>query len=346
MRILEEHLTCFAAKVLAKAGLPSEDAQTVADVLVWANSRGVDSHGISRLAAYVEETKTGAFNVTGRAQIHQLLPATFKMDCNKTAGPACMIKAAGKCIELARVNGVGVGLLSDPTHLGAVGYYADWIAKRGFAAVVMVAGRPFMAYHGAKAATVGTSPIAIGIPSGDFEEGPLLLDMASSVIAAGRIRQAVEQDKSLPEGSAIDGDGKVTTDPRNARTVLSLGGPKGSGLSLMFECLAGVLAGTPIVAAAARGISNVPLQNSILIVLNIENFRGMPEYVSDIIELKAAVRSFPRRSGFDELLLPGERGRREARRRQRDGIPIAANTWQELKQLATALHIELPVRVA
>jgi len=253
-----------------------------------------------------------------------------------------MMEAAARCIELARLYGVGVGLLSDPTHLGAIGYYASWIAEQGFAAILMVAGRPFMAYHGAKAATVGTSPIAIAVPSGDAESGPLLLDMASSVIAAGRIRQAVEQGTDLPEGAAIDLEGRITNDPRSARTVLSLGGPKGSGLSLMFECLTGILAGTPIVASAAGGVGNAPLQNAMVIALNVDSFRSSPNYVADIRDLKAAVRSFPRRSGFDELLVPGERGSREARRREDSGIPIGSKTWQELSQLATALSIELP----
>jgi ureidoglycolate dehydrogenase (NAD+) len=298
---------------------------------------------VSRLSGYVEEIKAGTFNASGHARTEQLLPATFKVACDKTAGPVCMMQAAVKCIELARLYGVGIGLLSDPTHLGAIGYYANWVAEQGLAAIVMVAGRPFMAYHGAKAATVGTSPIAIAIPSDDLEEGPLLLDMASSVIAAGRVRQAIEQGATLPDGAAIDAEGRATSDPASARTVLSLGGPKGSGLSLMFECLTGILAGTPIVASTARGDGAVPLQNAMIVVLNIDNFRAAAGYAADIRDLKTAVRSFPRRRGFDELLLPGERGNREARLRQRTGIPIGPRTWRELNGLATALSVDLPI---
>ena len=190
-----------------------------------------------------------------------------------------------------------------------------------------------MAYHGAGVASVGTSPIAIGIPGPGPDDAPLLLDMSTSVTAWGRIRQAAAGGERLPEGFAIDAQGKPTTDANQAAAALPLGGPKGSGLALMFECLTGILAGTPIIAALAGG-SKPATENAMIAVFNIENFRSAADYRRDIGELKAAVKALPRRDGFGELLLPGERGDREAALRGRSGIPLPEKFWAELGTIA------------
>jgi ureidoglycolate dehydrogenase (NAD+) len=271
----------------------------------------------------------------------QLLPATFQLDCNLAPGPVCMMQAAARAIELAETYGIGMGLVSDPTHLGALGRYAQWIAERGHAAMMFIAGLPLMSYHGAKGANSATSPIAIGIPAPGPEGAPLLLDMATGVASAGRIRQAALDGVMLPEGLAIDADGHPTTDPKKAATVLPLGGPKGSGLSLMFECLAGILAGSPIIVPRVnKRATRAPLQNAMVLVFNIKNFRGMDDYRSDVAELIATVKGLPRRDGFDELLLPGERGDREAKRRRANGLPLAEGLYAEFNKLAGEMGVE------
>jgi ureidoglycolate dehydrogenase (NAD+) len=253
-----------------------------------------------------------------------------------------MLAAAAHAIDIADKYGVGVGIVSDTAHTGAIGRYAHWIAERGYAALVMVAGPLFMAYHGARVTSLATSPIAIGIP-GPEDRDPLVLDMATSVTAAGRIRQAAAEGKPIPEGAALDADGKPTTDGAKASILLPLGGPKGSGLSLLFECLTGVLAGTPIITTLA-GLTgpNLPLSNAILIVVNIANFRPLADYRRDVGLLIQVVKSLPRREGFDELMLPGERGGREAELRRRNGIPLSPKLWRELGEIAQALGIAPP----
>jgi ureidoglycolate dehydrogenase (NAD+) len=270
------------------------------------------------------------------------MPATFVLDCAKAAGPVSMLAAATQAIDIADKYGVGVGIVSDAAHTGAIGRYAHWIAERGYAALVMVAGPLFMAYHGAKVTSLATSPIAIGIP-GPEDRDPLVLDMATSVTAAGRIRQAAAEGKPIPEGAALDADGKPTTDGAKASILLPLGGPKGSGLSLLFECLTGVLVGTPIITTLA-GLTgpNLPLSNAILIVVNIANFRPLADYRRDVGLLIDVVKGLPRREGFDELMLPGERGGREAELRRRDGIPLSPKLWRELGEIARSLGVAPP----
>jgi LDH2 family malate/lactate/ureidoglycolate dehydrogenase len=342
IRVGHDELLRFFNDVFLAKGMRADEAATVAEVLLWANLRGVDSHGAMRIPDYLNQIQKGTFDPTARPQLRPLMPATFMLDCARAAGPVCMLQAAAHAIEIAEKYGVGVGLVSDTAHTGAVGRYAQWIAERGFAALVMVAGPLFMAYHGSKATSLGTSPLAIGIPGPDGGD-PLVLDMATSLTAAGRIRQAAAEGRPIPDGAAIDKDGNPTTDAAKATTLLPLGGPKGSGLSLLFECLTGVMAGTPIITTIA-GLtgSKVPMQNAMVIAFNVANFRPLPDYRRDIGLLIEVVKGLPRRDGFDELLLPGERGGREVELRRRDGIPFAAKLWRELNDIAQSLGVPPP----
>jgi ureidoglycolate dehydrogenase (NAD+) len=340
VRVSHSELLRFAIAVFSSTGMSPADAEIVAGVLVWANERGVDSHGVIRIPIYLKEIKDGLYKPTGKPTVKQLLPATFQLDCNRAPGPVCMMQAAAHAMKLAETYGIGLGLLSDPTHLGALGRYAQWVAERGHAAMMFIAGLPLMSYHGAKGANAATSPIAIGIPAPGPEGAPLLLDMATGVASAGRIRQAALEGTMLPEGLAIDADGHPTTDPKKAATVLPLGGPKGSGLSLMFECLAGILAGTPIIAPRVAGTTKAPIQNAIVMVFNIKSFRAMDDYRRDVADLVAMVKRLPRRDGFDELLLPGERGDREAKRRRANGIVLPEGLRAELDKIAGEMGVE------
>ena len=187
-----------ATFLFSTTGMSAADAATVADLLVWANARGTDSHGVIRIPIYLREIKSGVYKPDAQPVLRQLLPATFMLECNRAPGPVCMMRAAAHAIDTAEKFGVGVGLLSDPHHLGAIGRYAQWVAERGHAALVILAGLPFMAYHGAKVASIGTSPIAIGIPGPGLDAAPLLFDMSTSVKAAGLIHQALTEGKPLP----------------------------------------------------------------------------------------------------------------------------------------------------
>jgi LDH2 family malate/lactate/ureidoglycolate dehydrogenase len=338
VRVNPAELLRFATDIFSAQGMSRADAETAAEVLVWANERGVDSHGVMRIPVYLAEMRTGEYNTAGQPVIRQLLPSTFILDCNRAPGPVCMMRAAARATELAETFGVGIGLVSDPTHVGAIGRYAQWVAERGHAALVIVAGLPLMAYHGAKVASIATAPIAIAVPAATAGTPPVLLDMATSLMPFGRVQQAAAEGTSIPAGVAVDAEGKATTDPSRATTLLPLGGAKGSGLSFMFECLTGILAGTPIIAQRGRGYS-APRQNAMIAVFNIASFRPLNNYREDIQELAGFVKELPRREGFDELLLPGERGDRETELRRRTGIPLSGSLWTELNTIARELGV-------
>src|SRR5262249_50816136 len=152
---------------------------------------------------------------------------------DRAAGPIAMTTATRAAIRKARDAGIGLGLVRATTHTAALGYYTLTAAEEGMATIALAASGPFMAYHGTRTAGVSTNPISIAVPGG--RHGPVVLDMATGVVARGKLVQAKKTGRPIPPGWALDRDGNPTTDPQAALIPLPLGGPKGSGLSLMIE---------------------------------------------------------------------------------------------------------------
>lgn len=339
IRVAHLELARFAARVLEAKGMRSQDAAAVADVLVWADLRGVASHGVARLPQYVGFIERRELDPAASPRVRMNKGASFVLDAAYAAGPVAMIRAIEETLARAGQFTVGLGLVSRTAHTGAIGYYADQIARRGCAGIVLGAGPPSMAYHGARVSSLSTSPIAIAVP-GSSE--PVVLDMATSVAAMGRIASARRAGTPIPAGWALAKDGSPTTDAAAAVIPLPVGGAKGSGLSFMFECLTGVLAGTPILSAMVGSGQRRHMQNAMLIAVDIAAFRPLDDYRRDIDALGTMTKGLPRQTGFDEILLPGERGGREARAQRTSGIVIARKTWRDLVELAGQLNVDLP----
>lgn len=337
-----EELARFIRAALRAKGASAADAGVVADGLVWANLRGVDGHGVSRLPSYLKMLERGEIDAQARPELVHDGAATFLLDGGHGFGPVAMMQASALATKRARAAGACFGLVRKTTHTGAIGRYAQWMAERGCAALIMGAGPAFVAYHGARVASLGTSPIAIAVPSGG---GPIVLDMATSSISNGRILQARATGADLPAGSVLTAAGEPTTDPRQAEILLPLGGPKGSGLALMFEMLASVLAAAPIQAPVLGPQQRRRhTQNSAILAVDIAAFRPVADFAGDADTLAAALKALPRRAGFDEILLPGERAERTEAARRKSGIPIPDKLWAELQQIAKTEAIKLPAR--
>ena len=332
----------FVVDILGTRGMSAEDAGIVADALIWADMRDVGSHGVFRLPRYFAIMDRGEMNPKARVEPRLQLPAALVFEADKAFGPVAMMKATAAACDQARKAGVCYAIVSHTTHTGAIGYFSNWAAERGFAAIVASAGTANMAYHGARVPSLSTSPIAIAVPGG--KGGPVALDMSTAILGIGRLAQAKERGETLPEGVALDDDGNPTTDPAKANLPIPLGGAKGSGLALMLECLAGIMAGTPLLAGMiAPGGKIWHGHNAIIIVLDIAQFRPVADFQADVEKLAAAVKSLPRRPGFEELLLPGERGNRAyAASKANGGVPISPGTWADLQKLGTKLGVALP----
>jgi ureidoglycolate dehydrogenase (NAD+) len=333
-----EALGRFIRDALTAKGASATDAAIVAEGLVWANLRGVDGHGVSRLPFYLKMISRGEIDPKAQPRLTQDRAATFVLDGGHGFGPVAMMQAVAIAAERAGKAGVCFGLVRETTHTGAVGRYAQWLAERGYAALIMGAGPAFVAYHGARVASLGTSPIAIAVPSG---AGPIVLDMATSTISNGKILHALATGTQLPPGSVLSKDGEPTTDPAQAEILLPLGGAKGSGLALMFEMLASVLAAAPIQARTLGPEKRRRLtQNSAILAVDIGHFRPLADFSRDADTLSALLKALPRQQGVNEILLPGERAGRTETERRKSGIPVPAKLWEELVAVAKANAIK------
>jgi LDH2 family malate/lactate/ureidoglycolate dehydrogenase len=238
--------------------------------------------------------------------------------------------------------GAGVALLRDTTHTGTLGYTTARMAADGLAAFAVAVSGPNMAYHNAAAAGVSTSPLSIAVPQG-ADAAPMVFDMATSVIALGKLLQAKARREAIPSGWAVDAQGQPTTDAALARFPLPLGGPKGSGLALMVEALASLLSGNPILAPqlAQPPEARRHYQNALVIAIDVNQVVGSARFGTLADELCRAIAQLPPRSG-EEVLLPGQRGDREAEARRRQGIPVAVPVRKALEKEAARLDVRLP----
>jgi ureidoglycolate dehydrogenase (NAD+) len=337
--VAADTLRRFTTGVFAAAGMPEADAARVADALVWANLRGVDSHGVSRVAGYVEWIRRGDINAKPQLTVATETAAVVVLDADRAAGPVAMTSAMEHAVRKARDAGAGLVLVRATTHTAALGYYTLIAAREGMAGLAFAASTPLMAYHGGRAPAVSTTPISIALPGGEGE--PLLLDMSTSLIAMGKLNQARRTGEPLPEGAALDADGRPTTDARRAVTPLPMGGPKGSGLAVMIECLTSLVLGNPIAADVLEGTERGQRhrQNCLALALDVARFGDAAAFQREARRLVRVLKALPRAAGIDEILMPGERGGRTFARRTREGIPLPPVVAGELAKVADHLGV-------
>jgi LDH2 family malate/lactate/ureidoglycolate dehydrogenase len=324
-----ERLRALVGDIFMRAGMLEDGARTVADVLVWADLRGMGSHGVMRVPRYVDFMRRGDLN--GRPQMKATASAsTITLDADRAAGPVAMVHATELAVAKARDTGIALVLVRSTTHTGAIGYYTQLGAKSGMATIAITASIPNMAYHGARAAGVSTAPLSIAVPG---EDEPLALDMGSGVISIGKLAQARRSGETLAAGMALDAQGEPTTDAKAATIPLPLGGPKGSGLALLIECLSSLLAGNPILAEALEGTAKGKrhYQNALVIAIDVARFIPLPAFRKEVKRLIGALKALPAQQGA-EILMPGERGARAARGKTEVKLP--PSVLEELQALA------------
>jgi LDH2 family malate/lactate/ureidoglycolate dehydrogenase len=340
-RIPAEALRRFASDVFIAKGMDAQGAGTVADALLWADLRGVGTHGVARVPQYCKFIDQGDLDPRAVPERVLDLPAAARIDGRGAAGPVALQMAVGVAAGKARAAGIGMALVAGTTHTGALGRYTQALAQQGFAAIAVSASNPLMVYHGAAAAGAGTNPLSIAMPDG--ERAPILFDMATSATSMGHLLQARRDREALAPGLAVDGQGQPVTDPQLAKWVLPLGGPKGSGLSLMIELLASHLGGNSLVAEA---LEQTPLgrrhrQNALLIAIDCARFLP-PALLGEMAQrLARDLHALPASAAGGEVLLPGERGNREAERRLAAGIPLSPPVRAELAAMAQSLALDV-----
>ena len=341
-RVAADELRRFTRDLFVAKGMPASDAATVADVLVWANLRGVDTHGVSRAPSYLGWIDRRDLNPRPSIRLTTDTPAAAVIEADRAAGPVAMVRAMHEAATRARSIAIGMSFVRATTHTGALGYYARLAAEQGLAGIAMSASSALMAYHGARAAGVSTAPIAIGVPGGGAgTSGAIVFDMSPGLVSMGRLAQARRSGESIPTGWALDRGGNPTTDPATAAIPLPLGGPKGSGLALMVELITSLVVANPLLAESLEGTPQGKLQrmNGLVIAIDIARFTSVEKFRGEVERLIADLKRLPVDAAAGEILMPGERGDRMNAKRVREGIPLSAAMIADLAALASQLGV-------
>jgi ureidoglycolate dehydrogenase (NAD+) len=298
---------------------------------------------VIRVPRYVDLLNRGAIKAKPEMRLERCAGAIAVLEADRAPGPIAMLRAVDEALARAREAHVGWCAARNITHAGAIGYYALKIAEAGMAGIAMTASSPMMAYHGARVAGVSTNPLAFAVPAG--KHPPYLLDMSTSTVSNGKILNARDAGAAIPPGWGIDAHGRDTTDPQAVKTLLPLGGPKGSGLSFMIECLASLAVGNPLIAPglARGGPAESPVLNGTVVAVDLAALGDFAAFTADADQLGAAIAGLPRADGVASILLPGERGDATRREREAAGIPIPPGTWSRLVAAARTLGVPAPV---
>jgi LDH2 family malate/lactate/ureidoglycolate dehydrogenase len=335
-------LNTFVTHLFVAHRMSLEHAQDVSDALLWANLRGVDTHGVSRIHMYCEMIKKGHIDPQGNPEVIQSSLSVQVIEANQSAGPIAVKKAASLASHIAKSTGIGLVMVRNTTHTAALGYYTEMLAQQGLCALAISASRPMMAYHGAAGAGVSTAPLSMAVPARDNKA--VFLDMSSGVISMGKLIQHRHQNLPLQEEWALDEKGSPTTDPQKAFIPRPLGGPKGSGLALMIELMTSLPVMNPLLSGAlnAHGGEVRHNQNAWVIAIDISKFCEPEDFLSELDETITAIKALPKMDPASEILMPGERGYLERARREKNGIGIPPTVIEQLNRLAQEAGVITP----
>jgi ureidoglycolate dehydrogenase (NAD+) len=333
-------LARFSSALLQACGVAPAMADEWAKSLVWANLRGTDSHGVLRIPSYIDRLKVKAINPSPAIAVTKRSGAVAVLEADRAPGAVAMSLAMAEAIARAHEVHIGWCAARNITHAGAVGYFALQAAQAGMAGIVMSASGPMMAYHGAKAAGVSTNPIAIAFPAKNRR--PFVLDMSTSTVSMGKVLSARDAGQSIPLGWGTDRAGRGTTDPRKVATLVPLGGPKGSGLSFMIECLCSLAIGNPIIAPALSGELDAPFLNGLAVAVDLAAFGDLAGILAEADRLGDEISALEPDESVERVFLPGERGDLTLAERERDGIPLPQGTWSRLLACANELGVAAP----
>lgn len=338
-----ERLAAIGVAILTAAGMQPPDAATVVAALLSAELRETRSHGFIRLPYLVARLRDGGADPLARPTVVRQTGATAVVDGQRALGPVTAAFATGLAVEMATQTGVGVVSVRNSDFFGTCAHPAILATEHGMIGLVWTNGNPGMAPYGGARNAIGNNPLGIAVPRRDGR--PLVLDMAMSVSAGGRIRLHAEHGLPIPDDWALDSEGNATIDPHdflNGGALQPLG-HKGYGLAVMGEVLAGLLGG-------ARMLSEIPAwfkatdkpvgSGHLHIALDIKAFGDPDEFSARVEEMAAELKNAPLRPGIREILLPGERAGRAETGQSRNGVTLEAEIAGRLRALGTELNIE------
>jgi LDH2 family malate/lactate/ureidoglycolate dehydrogenase len=344
-RVSAERLRDFCAALFEGAGVPSPDALTAADSLVEADLRGVSSHGTTRVGIYLERLQAGLINPRPTVAVIRETATTVLLDGDNGLGPVIGVRAMDEAIRRATEYGTAWVGVRNSNHFGAAAYYVQRAIAARCIGLALTNAPATMALWGGRTPFLGTNPFAMGVPAG--QERPIVVDMATSVAARGKIILAAKKGEPIPPGLAVDVEGRPTTDAQAALdgAVLPFAQHKGYGVALLIEMLSGVLAGATIAPAVGNLYDNPAGTQNLghgFGALRVDALAPIDEFAERMDALIREVRQSPRGAGIERIYLPGEIEFEMAEQNRRDGLALAEPTIRELSALGTKAGIACP----
>jgi hydroxycarboxylate dehydrogenase B len=333
----------LVAAIVLASGSPEAEAHGLAENLVDANLTGHDSHGVSMLPLYLEMVRAGTMALGASPTIVAETAATLVVDGNRGYGQTIMAQATDLLCAKAKKAGAAVLALRNTHHIGRIGAWAERAAAQGFATIFLVdvAGVDAkVAPHNGRDARLGTNPICFGFPRQGLP--PVVADMATSVVAVGKVRVALNKGEAIPPGQVIDSEGKESTDPATMfrdpmGALLTMGGHKGYAISAMLELFAGALAGGMTIATLTPSEKRI-VNNCVAVAIDPDAFGTRDTMTAEAGRLEAWLKASPPRGG-EKVLLPGE-PELEARCARAHALPVDSGTWKLLEDLAASYGID------
>ncbi len=336
-RIGEQELKALATSALRALGVPQAPAEDTAGVLVLADLMGIHTHGVMRVVSYGERLRTGGINPTADIVPEQVAPAIIRVDGDNGLGPAVGMCALREALAAARETGVAVALCRGSNHFGPVAPYAWLAAQQGFASLIASNASTTIAPTGGRDARLGNNPMGFGFPNpaGD----PMILDMAISVVARAKIRNAAKAGEAIPEGWATDRDGRPTTDPNAALKgfLLPFGGYKGYGLSLAVDMLTGVLSGAAYLTHVKSWVDDPEAPQDLghaFVLIDAKRLGGADWLGGRMEDFAGIIHDTPAVDPETPVMLPGEREIGRLRRQREEGIMFDAETLDQVRAIA------------
>jgi len=337
-------LTAFVARAFVAAGLPDTDAQTVADLMVEADLRGNDTHGVIRLPLYVRRLRAGGINRAPTIRLVSDRASVALLDGDNGMGHLVMRRAAELAIAKAKATGIGWVGARMSNHAGPAALYVTMPLQHDMIGLYFAVGsNNHLPPWGGSESLLGTNPMAVAIPA--LEEPPIVLDMAPTVAAYGKVRLKAQRGEPMPVGWMIDREGKPLTDPKRADEgyLLPIGDYKGYGLSLIIGLLAGALNRAAVgreVIDFVKETGKATNTGQAIMALSIEAFMPSLEFKKAVDAFARDIRHSPRLPGVERIWLPGEQSYAKRLDRRAHGIPMPKALRESLDAVARELKIE------
>jgi LDH2 family malate/lactate/ureidoglycolate dehydrogenase len=344
-RVPAEALEAFSTDVLSRVGMPDRDARIVGASLIHADLIGVSTHGVARLPSYVERLQRGLVNPNPRIEVETRHPWSAAINADNAMGVVAGMRAVEIVREMAGTVGIGAAVVRGSNHFGTAGYYARLMSGEDSVGFCLSPASKSLAPFGSREPLFGTNPFALSVPAGRYD--PWTMDMASSVAARGHIRIAARNGTPIPEGWALDAEGRETTDAQRALhgVMLPFAGPKGSALAMMVDILGGVMSGSGF-AGSIRDMNfdfEAPQDvGHFFLAWKIDAFLPLAQFTERMETLIGRMKALKPAAGADEVKYPGEIEAAAMRARRVQGIPIGAAVLASLRDLGRAHDVAFP----